>query len=72
MSEAQVIARLEHELETFLGSRLVNGCINPLLGIRGLNIHQDTPMKILHTILLGVIKCYAACVIRSLAAHTQV
>ena len=60
MSEAQVIACLEHELETFLGSRLVNGCINPLLGIRGLNIHQDTSMKILYTILLGIIKYFWA------------
>ena len=33
MSEAQVVARLEHELETFLGGQSVDGCINPLLGI---------------------------------------
>ena len=60
MSEAQVVARLEHELETFLGSRSVNGCINPLLGIRGLDIHWDTPTEILHTILLGVVKYFWA------------
>ncbi|EGN93454.1 hypothetical protein SERLA73DRAFT_64084 [Serpula lacrymans var. lacrymans S7.3] len=32
--------------------------LNPLLGMPGMDIHQDTPTKILHTVLLGVAKYF--------------
>ncbi|KAG2121103.1 hypothetical protein DEU56DRAFT_873835 [Suillus clintonianus] len=39
------------------GSAL-DDAINPLLGVEGFNVHQDTPTEILHTVLLGVVKYF--------------
>ncbi|KAG7097863.1 hypothetical protein E1B28_005175 [Marasmius oreades] len=32
--------------------------INPLIGMPGVNMHQETPTEILHTVLLGVVKYF--------------
>ncbi|KAL4073090.1 hypothetical protein V8B97DRAFT_2022926 [Scleroderma yunnanense] len=50
----KVKAKLQQELYALLDGQSLDDHINPLLGMAGLNIHQDTPTEILHTILLGV------------------
>ncbi|KAF8595169.1 hypothetical protein BDV93DRAFT_576227 [Ceratobasidium sp. AG-I] len=54
--------RTPQEIKTILRTQLNNarsrGCINPLLTMDGVNIHQDTPTEILHTVLLGVVKYF--------------
>ncbi|EGO26853.1 hypothetical protein SERLADRAFT_436680 [Serpula lacrymans var. lacrymans S7.9] len=54
LPEAEVRQRLEQELETLLQGATLDDHINPLLGMPGVNVHQDTPTEILHTVLLGV------------------
>ncbi|KAG2351053.1 hypothetical protein BDR07DRAFT_1456115 [Suillus spraguei] len=46
------------KFEEMLGSLFVENYINPLLSMTGLNIHQDTPTEILHTILLSIVKYF--------------
>ncbi|KAI6149893.1 hypothetical protein BKA82DRAFT_3976473 [Pisolithus tinctorius] len=60
MPEADLKARLQKELEDYLQGGNVKDVINPLLSIKGFNIHLDTPMEILHTILLGIVKYFWA------------
>ncbi|GJJ13681.1 hypothetical protein Clacol_007937 [Clathrus columnatus] len=53
----------KHEFEQLLNKELTQiqneGCFqNPLLDMPGVNIHQDTPMELLHTMLLGVVKYF--------------
>ncbi|KAF8840947.1 hypothetical protein BDN67DRAFT_1048545, partial [Paxillus ammoniavirescens] len=58
MKESEVKAALEKELEDLLNGKNLDDVINPLLGMKDMNIHLDTPTEILHTILLGVVKYF--------------
>ncbi|KIK62529.1 hypothetical protein GYMLUDRAFT_242689 [Collybiopsis luxurians FD-317 M1] len=51
LSEGEIIAKLTDWLEKQPGEKM-----NPLLDITGLDPSQDTPVEILHTILLGIMK----------------
>ncbi|KAJ7839824.1 hypothetical protein B0H14DRAFT_2587760 [Mycena olivaceomarginata] len=46
---------IKEELEAWLSDQ-PGDKVNPLLDIAGLDPHRDTPVEILHTILLGIIK----------------
>ncbi|KAG9092786.1 hypothetical protein FRC06_011798 [Ceratobasidium sp. 370] len=52
------------EIHKILSSQLElakeRGAINALLEMDGVNIHEDTPTEILHTVLLGVVKYFWA------------
>jgi hypothetical protein len=58
INKQEVRQTLEREFEEMLGGLSVEDHINPLLSMTGLNIHQDMPTEILHTILLGVVKYF--------------
>ncbi|KIM68349.1 hypothetical protein SCLCIDRAFT_105912, partial [Scleroderma citrinum Foug A] len=58
MPEADIRAKLEQELSDYLQGASVRNMINPLLGMKGINIHLDTPTEVLHTILLGIVKYF--------------
>ncbi|KAG1801432.1 uncharacterized protein HD556DRAFT_1203668, partial [Suillus plorans] len=58
ISEADVRVQLERELEAVLNGYSLDDHINPLLGMPSVNIYQDTPTEILHTVLLSVIKYF--------------
>ncbi|EGO05060.1 hypothetical protein SERLA73DRAFT_149329 [Serpula lacrymans var. lacrymans S7.3] len=56
--ETEVRLQLEWELESLLDDSTIEDHINPLLGMPGVNIHQDNPTKVLHTV--GVVKYFWA------------
>jgi hypothetical protein len=58
LSEADVTACLARELDLLLSGQSLDDRINPLLSMPGINIHKDTPTKILHTVLLGIVKYF--------------
>ncbi|KAG1898288.1 uncharacterized protein F5891DRAFT_1129522 [Suillus fuscotomentosus] len=58
MSEEDVRRQLEQEFKDMLHGSPLEDHLNPLLGMPGVNIHQDTPTEILHTILLGIVKYF--------------
>ncbi|KAJ3738322.1 hypothetical protein DFH05DRAFT_1454991 [Lentinula detonsa] len=51
LSEDEIIEELKAWLEAERGEKM-----NPLLDLTGLDPSQDTPIEILHTILLGIVK----------------
>ncbi|KAI6017560.1 hypothetical protein BKA83DRAFT_4015195, partial [Pisolithus microcarpus] len=58
--ESQVREALEKEFTDLLQGTALEDAINPLLGMKGVNIHLDMPTEILHTILLGIVKYFWA------------
>ncbi|KAJ6480443.1 hypothetical protein C8R45DRAFT_1054393 [Mycena sanguinolenta] len=54
-SPGRTAESIKHELEIWL-SQQPGDKVNPLLDISGLDPNRDTPVEILHTILLGIIK----------------
>ncbi|KAI5995587.1 hypothetical protein EDD15DRAFT_2134054, partial [Pisolithus albus] len=60
MPESQVREALDNEFASLLQGSALEDAINPLLGMKGMNIHLDTPTEILHTVLLGVVKYFWA------------
>ncbi|KAH0825731.1 hypothetical protein J3R83DRAFT_9938 [Lanmaoa asiatica] len=58
LTEVEVKVRLQKELENWLQGESLKDAINPLLGMKGMNIHMDTPTEVLHTVLLSVMKYF--------------
>ncbi|EGO30673.1 hypothetical protein SERLADRAFT_404741 [Serpula lacrymans var. lacrymans S7.9] len=56
LPESEVRQQLEQKPETLLHDSTLDNHISPLSGMPAVDIHQDTPTEILHTVLLGVVK----------------
>ncbi|KAG7097845.1 hypothetical protein E1B28_005160 [Marasmius oreades] len=49
---------IQAQLEAEVNCVVEEHGINPLIGMPGVNMHQETPTEILHTVLLGVVKYF--------------
>ncbi|KAH9949290.1 hypothetical protein B0H21DRAFT_889914 [Amylocystis lapponica] len=58
LSAEEIRVHLEKEFTNLLSGETLENSLNPLLGMPGVDIHQDTPTEILHTLLLGVVKYF--------------
>ncbi|KAG1798356.1 hypothetical protein EV424DRAFT_1475005 [Suillus variegatus] len=52
------LRKRECKLEAALDGHSLDDHINPLLGMPSVDVHQDMPTEILHTVLLGVVKYF--------------
>ncbi|KAF6747885.1 hypothetical protein DFP72DRAFT_821319 [Ephemerocybe angulata] len=58
-------------VERLLGTKSVDEMINPVWRLKGLDAHQDTPVEILHVVLLGFVKYFWRDVVKNQVPKTD-